>query len=278
MMISFTTKYEDQTKTLLQENSYYLPWGEKATATWLVVENDIVIAVGSLWNNSLHPYRAYIGVYVQPDARRKGIGTSLIQHLMSKSLMKKFQTSISSKDSAAVAFLEKNKFHVARKCYEPDLKNEAGFVPTTNAYEVAYVELTSTQRVQLIQLQQENYRQFHQAINPLKDSIPFTTWQEIILENIDEAHSFVLVIEGEIEAYLLTYESEQEHALDIGYIGGKDIAKMNQYLSFYRNVTHQLLAQFETVSIEADNVDPFAFALLNAFNYDESDSWDAYIL
>lgn len=53
---------------------------------------------------------------------------------------------------------------------------------------------------------------------------------------------------------------------------------MNQYLSFYRNVTHQLLAQFETVSIEADNVDPFAFALLNAFNYDESDSWDAYIL
>lgn len=225
MMISFTTKYEDQIKILLQENSYYLPWGEKATATWLVAKNDIVIAVGSLWNNSLHPYRAYIGVYVQPDSRRKGIGTSLIQYLMSKSPMKKFQTSISSKDSGAVAFLEKNKFHVARKCYEPDLKNKAGFVPTTNANEVAYEELTSTQRVQLIQLQQENYRQFHQAINPLKDSIPFDTWEEIILENIDEAHSFVLVKEGEIEAYLLTYKSEQEHALDIGYIGGKDIAK-----------------------------------------------------
>ena len=38
-----------------------------------------------------------------------------------------------------------------------------------------------------------------------------------------------------------------------------------------------LIQEFDIVEIEADDVDPYASALLNQFAYDQSDSFDAYL-
>ena len=78
-------------------------------------------------------------------------------------------------------------------------------------------------------------------------------------------------------AYILCYESEDKDSIDIGYVGGKDSRKIEEYLTFYKRALNQLFIEFSTVEIEADNVDPFAYALLNEFEYDKSESWDAYI-
>lgn len=43
-------------------------------------------------------------------------------------------------------------------------------------------------------------------------------------------------------------------------------------------MANQLIEAFDVVEIEADDVAPYASALLNQYVYDWKDSWDAYIL
>ena len=39
----------------------------------------------------------------------------------------------------------------------------------------------------------------------------------------------------------------------------------------------RVLTKFKIIEIEADDVDSFAYALLNEFEYETSESWDTYI-
>lgn len=74
------------------------------------------------------------------------------------------------------------------------------------------------------------------------------------------------------------YDTDNEEEIEIGYIGGKDIDTIENYLSFYKGAVEQLLSHYALVSIEADDVDPYAFTVLNCFKYDPDKSLDAYIL
>ena len=87
----------------------------------------------------------------------------------------------------------------------------------------------------------------------------------------------LIKIDSHINVTCDCYESEDKDSIDIGYVGGKDSRKIEEYLTFYKRALNQLFIEFSTVEIEADNVDPFAYALLNEFEYDKSESWDAYI-
>ena len=275
MIKSYEEKYEKQVSNLL--NGYSLNWEGKASETVIAVDGEKVVSVGSLSKSELHPYREYVNIYVHPEKRRGGIGKSIFEELLSLSKAKKFQAATSSKDTATVSFLGKCGFAIARKCYTPQLKNISS-EPSDKPIDCrALKELSISQKEEVLKLQLENYREFHQDINPLSNTISFNRWKEIISEDLDPEHSYVLVKEGTIEAYILCYGSENEKNLEMGYVGGKEVSKTEDYLVFYKQTLNQLFIEFSNIEIEADNVDPFAFALLNEFEYDKSESWDTYI-
>lgn len=275
MLKNYDEKYERQIFNLL--NGYPMNWADHATETVMSLDGERVTGVGSLSKNELHPYREYVNIYVQPDKRRTGIGKSIFEELISLSKAKKFQAVTSSKNIATVSFLEKCGFDIARKCYTPQLKNTSSEPSDKQMDYKSLNELSFSQKEEVLKLQLENYQEFHQEINPLSDKISFNRWKEIISIDLDREHSKVFVKEGTVEAYILCYESEDINSIEIGYIGGKDTSKLKEYLSFYRQALNQLFIEFRQVEIEVDDVDPFAFALLNEFEYDKSESWDTYI-
>lgn len=276
MIKSYEEKYNKQVYNFL--NGYQMNWAGQALETVLAVDGEEVIGIGSISKSELHPYREYINVYVQPEKRRNGTGTSIFRELFSLSQTKRFQAATSSKNTVAVSFLEECGFHLARKSYTPQLKKNASLLLSDRKINTkSFDELSSHQSDELLKLQLENYREFHQEINPLSDKISFNRWKEIISIDLDREHSKVFVKEGTVEAYILCYESEDINSIEIGYIGGKDTSKLKEYLSFYRQALNQLFIEFRQVEIEVDDVDPFAFALLNEFEYDKSESWDTYI-
>lgn len=275
MLKNYDEKYERQIFNLL--NGYPMNWADHATETVMSLDGERVTGVGSLSKNELHPYREYVNIYVQPDKRRTGIGKSIFEELISLSKAKKFQAVTSSKNIATVSFLEKCGFDIARKCYTPQLKNTSSEPSDKQMDYKSLNELSFSQKEEVLKLQLENYQEFHQEINPLSDKISFNRWKEIISIDLDREHSKVFVKEGTVEAYILCYESEDINSIEIGYIGGKDTSKLKEYLSIYRQALNQLFIEFRQVEIEVDDVDPFAFALLNEFEYDKSESWDTYI-
>lgn len=277
MFIEYDKRDAEKVRELLKDNPYQLSWGEKSDVTILVVDGKNLIGVGSLWKNDVHPYRDYIGVYVHPNHRQRGIGKKLFNCLLSRSQTKQLQTAVSSKDKIATSFLQACGFVCARKCYTPVLRKENISVQIDSEYLtcLTFGEATREQKEEVLNLQLENYKEFHQAINPLNEKIPFDDWKKIILDGLNQQYSFVLVEEGEIEATVLCYEDDGE--IEIGYVCGKDSENPNHYRSFYQEVIEKLFMNFETVSIEADDVDPFAFTVLNYFSYDPDDSWDTYI-
>jgi GNAT superfamily N-acetyltransferase len=276
MIKSYEEIYERQVYDLLK--GYSLNWGDKALETVIAVDGERVAGIGSLSKKELHPYREYINIYVQPEKRRKGIGRLIFDELLSLSEIKRFQAATSSKNTASVSFLEKCGFEIARKCYTPQLKNNIALKRTDKYIDyLSLDELAFSQNEEVFKLQLENYRKFHQKINPLSETLSFNRWKEMISKDLDAEHSYVLVKEGAVEAYIFCYESEDEHSIEMGYVGGKDIRKRAEYLDFYREALNQLFTEFNNIEIEADNVDPFAFALLNEFKYDKSESWDTYV-
>ena len=257
---------------------YQVNWAGQALETVLAIDDKAVIGIGSISKSELHPYRDYINVYVQPEKRRNGIGTSIFRGLFSFSQTKRFQAATSSKNTTAVSFLEECGFHLTRKSYTPQLKKNASLLLSDRKINTkSFDELSLHQTDELLKLQLENYREFHKEINPLSDKISFNRWKEMISLDLDREHSKVFVKDGTIEAYILCYESEDINSIEIGYIGGKDANKLEEYLAFYKQALNHLFTKFKIIEIEADDVDTFAYALLNEFEYETSESWDTYI-
>lgn len=277
MIYKYEEKYDGDIKELLEDASYSFVWGNEADDTLLAFEGEELVGIGSLWTNSVHPNREYIGVFIKPGKRRKGIGRQLYQRLYALSESKAFQAAVSSKDSTAIAFLKDCGFQLVRKCYTPVMQGNLSSSNDKMRY-LSLNESTEEQWDELVALQLENYRESHKAINALSDSISITEWEKIISAYLDKKHSYLLVKDGRVDAYILCYEGEEPGEIEIGYVGGQDVLNLPHYTAFYKNAIHKLKRQFEKVLIEADDVDPFAFAALNLFEYDQSDSWDTYVI
>ena len=220
MIKSYEEKHEKQVYSLL--NGYPMNWAGQALETVLAVDGEEVIGIGSISISELHPYREYINVYVQPEKRGNGTGTSIFRELFSLSQTKRFQAATSSKNTAAVSFLEECGFHLARKSYTPQLKKNGSLLLSDRKINIkSFDELSLYQSDELLKLQLGNYREFHREINSLSDKISYNRWKEMISIDLDREHSQVFVKEGTIEAYILCYESEDINSIEIGYIGGK---------------------------------------------------------
>lgn len=279
MIVTYDDSYYGKVKELIKGSQYYIALGENAETSVISVKDDEVIGVGSLWKNSLHPNREYIGIYISPEYRHEGIGTEIFDELYKLSPTKKFQMSISSSDDGARSFLNRSGFNLARKCYTPALTHPLFDSEKDYTDEgVTFKDLTEEQKRELLKLQLTNYKECHEPVNALNETVSAETWKDIIMDQFNEDHSYIYLKEGEVEAYVLSYKAENMKDIDIGYIGGKDHVALHNYLPFYKSVVNNLMKNVETVSIEADDVDPFASAMLNLFEYDRSISWDAYVL
>src|SRR5690625_1971896 len=128
MIKSYEEKYNKQVYNFL--NGYQMNWAGQALETVLAVDGEEVIGIWSISKSELHPYREYINVYVQPEKRRNGTGTSIFRELFSLSQTKRFQAATSSKNTVAVSSLEECGFHLARKSYTPQLKKNASLLLT----------------------------------------------------------------------------------------------------------------------------------------------------
>lgn len=272
MIIDYSVEYAEEILQLIE--NYPMEWGESGP-TVLALTQGKVVGVGSLSTNDLHTYREYVNIFVHPQKREMGTGRALFNRLLSKSKPKKFQVAISSKNKVAVSFLNQCGFKLVRKCYTPILENNHPVVcehyPTMQEQDVAVQN-------EVFALQWDNYRTFHKVINPLSERVSFHKWKELIFEDLSWEHSYVLRREGKVAAYVLCYVGETAGQIEIGYVGGRDVGALEDYRWFYKQVTNQLIQDFGMVEIEADDVDPYASALLNQYAYDQSDSWDTYIL
>lgn len=276
MIQDYEEKYDNQIKKLLHENQYYLPWGAAAEITLLTVYDNKVVAIGSLWKKEIHPYRNYMGIYVSPNNRNKGIGTNLYNQLTRISNIDKFQTAIFSTDKIATRFLNKTGFNLTRKCYETDLSSPD--FEHLEEEKITYSTLNDDKIKELMQLHLQNYKDTHRKINPLNEKITLKEWEKIITSDLDIEHSFVLIKNNNIVAYLLCYEGDQDGEIEIGYIGGKDKKDLKNYIPYYKACLSDLFKRFEKVIVEADDIDPYAFAVLNLFDYDIEKSFDTYII
>ena len=104
MLIPYKPTFDEAIIQLLNSASYSLFQGKKALVTFPAIENDNLIGIGSLWKNSIHPYRDYIGIYIHPDYRNKGIGKELFDQLSLASNTQKLQITIQSTDQHALFF------------------------------------------------------------------------------------------------------------------------------------------------------------------------------
>lgn len=62
MLIHYQSQFNERISQLLLHSSFHLIWGEESEMTFLTVDKDEVVGIGSLWKNSIHPYRDYIGI------------------------------------------------------------------------------------------------------------------------------------------------------------------------------------------------------------------------
>ena len=81
MFIPYKPAFDEAISQLLETASYSLIWGKESITTFLAIENDKLIGLGSLWKNSIRPYREYIGIYIDPEYRKKGIGKELFNQV-----------------------------------------------------------------------------------------------------------------------------------------------------------------------------------------------------
>lgn len=280
-MINFKRYFNEDIRDLLDAAPYSNLLGEKANTSVVALEEDRMIGIGRMWNNPIHPYREYIGIYVKPEYRKQGIGKELFNQLHQSSKTQKLQVAVQSKDTTAISFLSTCGFQVARKYYTPILKISKSNCSEDEFDERAVFSFENAMKVHqnnMFKLHLKNYTEFHQRINPLSKVMTIERWKEIILADFNQEQSKLLIVNEEVIAYILCYDTDDSNQIEVGYIGGKDLSLIEKYLPFFKWSICQLMALFEEVSIEADDVDPYAFSALNSYEYDTSLSLDTYLL
>lgn len=279
-LVSYEHKYKSKVMDLLGESGYELLWGDKSIHNILAINDNNIIGIGALWRNKVHPYREYVGIYVSEHKRNQGVGYAIYKELLTISQTKQFQAAVSSKNNFAMAFLKKCRFKIARRCFTPtliQLRKESAEEQLMDCNVISLSDSPANLKAQLVHIQYENYKLFHSAVNPLNSDISIDEWEKMILDEIDEKHSFLFIKNNELEAYIICY-SEGSNEISIGYVGGKCVEKVTEYIPFYKITILKLIHQFEIVTIEADDIDTFAFAALNEFFYNSTESWDTYVL
>lgn len=273
----YRESYLDQINDLILKDTNYIPRINNSQHILLLCENQTIIGIGSIWNNSIHPYRDYISVYIDPDKRNIGLGKLLFNELNIRYQLKGLQTALDSNNINAVIFALKNGFKLGRKSYCYDVNKDA-LKPLEYNMPVGIIKfsnLTKTQIEDAITLQYEDYKMNHQKINPLIENIKIYDWKKIIYEELVKEDSYVFIKSNNIVAYLFCYKID-ETSIAVGYTGNR-CNNIKEYEGFLYEVMIFLFKLYKRIELEIDDVDTSANILGGLFTYNPNISWDTYI-
>lgn len=273
----YRESYLNKVNAILLKDINYIPEIRSSKHSLILLENETIIGIGSIWNNSIHPYREYISIYIVPEQRNKGLGKLLFHELESRYQLIKLQTALDSNNNNAVTFAQKCGFELGRKSYCYDVNKEI-LKPLEYNFSgkiIKMCNLTNMQLKNVINLQYEDYKLNHQKINPLNENMKTDDWKRIVIEDLAIEDSYVLIKNNDITAYLLCYKLD-ETWIEVGYTGNR-CNNIKDYQVFLYEVMIQLFAYYNQIELEIDSCDKSANILGGLFSYNPNISWDTYI-
>lgn len=191
--------------------------------------------------------------------------------------LKELQTFLSSDNLPGIAFAEKCGFTLARKSYTYEMTEE-NLKPSLSSETSKIIQLkdlTPAQLEEVIHLQYEDYQRNHHAINPLSADITFDEWRSLIMTDLAQEASYVLVAGRKVVAYLIAYEADAT-TIEVGYTGNK-LQAIKDYEVFLSNVMIELFQKYKVIELEIDDCDSSANVLNDLFTYQPTVSWDTYV-
>nr|WP_072536567.1 hypothetical protein [Anaerococcus mediterraneensis] len=181
---------------------------------------------------------------------------------VSKKYLKPIQIGIYSDRSHLVDLLKKSGFIKKRSTYEckvsaSDLKKPLED-PSIN---LEIVEIGSEFYNKSARLLYDYYKMTHESVNPL--AVGFDEFCQVLPKN-------ALFYKKESEIIFAAFIEENEIAYLSGFYEKEAYVFLNDLLTY-------MFDSFDEIFFEADNTDPLAVLMLDFFNLDLSNSFDAYI-
>lgn len=272
----YNDMYLKEVTELLSRDENYLPKIENSQNILLLFINNKLSGIGSTWLNSVHPYRNYISIYIDPLERNKELGFFLFKELKERYQLKNLQTFINSDDRNAVRFAFKCGFDLARQSYSYEVnKKQLKSVQSEVLKTVSSLgHLTTNQINEAINLHFQDYKRNHQLINPLNKAITIEKWRKIIGNDLSLEDSYVFIENNQIIAYLFCYKVN-ETMIGVSYTGNR-LNTTDEYQDFLHHVVVQLFEKYKKIELEIDDCDESANLLADLFTYKTNLSWDTY--
>lgn len=225
------------------------------------------------WTNAMHPTAKYIQVVSLHS------GQEMVDRLQTlEAPFTKVIASCSSKAIEDIARLEQAGFTLFRKTYEETFAI-ASVLPVI-ADRLLDVKLVSLAEVlndpglekELFTLVKRNYEQTHLA-NEAAD-IPWTEWKDLLMNDDPDLNGSIVAIEGTtVVAYIFLHPITETHC-EIGWIGTRGEGDIETLLKV--QLQDLLSRGFQTIGVEIDTTDHFAYQLAELFKLDELPSWNSY--
>lgn len=243
-----------------------------------IQENDQLLIVASAIQSTWHPFCTYIQFaydFSRPNIPFTNMLIHLQEHFDRPLLFKmdaRFGRLRNTLESHAYRLIRQTNLctiDVAKYSLEPVRLPET--VQSLQA-----IKRVSCLYNQFISLCKHVYTTTHQD-NPVAE-IPITVWEKIILADILESCSKVLVIEGEVRAFSLMYEGDEPGTWELGWNGAaqdEDLPMLESMLLYQIQLGKK--QGIHTIEKENDSTDPFSQYVLKRLPHTVCNTLYTYI-
>lgn len=218
------------------------------------------LCIGSidLWENPYHNQHTYLQFNLTSYDERLAI--PLFQAIQ-QHVKRPLQVMLSSADHRPIAFLKAGGFQCKRKCYEMAVSMQ-DYLGIHEQARFQIVEQPHATYHHCCQRILDYYQETHRAISP------FTGSEEDFFERLPST---------------VYCHSLPDDIQSLAFINNHEIAylwsKKQEHLPFFlQQIIPHLFKQYDTITFEADDVDPCAMMLKSLFTSRTDEHWDTYIL
>ncbi|MDR2867651.1 MAG: GNAT family N-acetyltransferase [Acholeplasmatales bacterium] len=223
--------------------------------------NEKIIGFSFLDFNYIHPYSHYLNIYISPEYRRRGFGTTLFNQLILETSLDRLQCGIENDNLEVKLFLEKIGFILIKTTCLPivtisDIKPLVG-----NNHKIKFSKFKWNK------ILEKDFYNFYYNLhlnNPIGSSVT-TKYLKYYLSCYSKKYSYQAKINDQI-SYIICFEHDDE--LEVGYFRAnlesqetKDIS-----FSFILAFLDQVHDKFNKLSFEVDDNDENGLFLLKALN------------
>lgn len=236
-------------------------------------QNQQITEMGISWTNAMHPTAKYIQVVSLRS------GQEIVNRLQAlEAPFTKVIASCSSEAAKEIARLEHAGFTLFRKTYEETFAITSVLPMMADrpldAKIVSLAEMINDPNLEkdLFTLVKRNYEQTHLA-NEAAD-VPWTEWRDLLMNDDPDLTGSKVAIEGtKVVAYIFLHPITETHC-EVGWIGTRGERDIEALLK----VQLQDLRSrgFQTIGVEIDTTDHFAYQLAELFRLDGLPSWNSY--